>query len=433
MNNIIPEIPRAYTAIAEWGACLIYIILLRKRMHGWKLIISILTALGIQMAFLIFTGRLAIIFWIPSMVSAAVLMFIFLYSCCDISAKDAAFFGIRAFVLAELAASLESQIYWFFWPDNAASIFVKAVVLSGIYLFTGLIVWFIEKRNIPIEQKFSITWNELISAIVIGFLVFSFSNISFVAVNTPFTGQFPHDVQNIRTLVDLGGFAILLAYSIQCCQVRSRREVDAMQNILRNQYIQYQQSRESIDLINRKYHDLKHQIAGLRAEQNPEKRKEWLDAMESDIIKYENQNKTGNTVLDTILTGKSLYCHKHNIGFTCVAEGSLLEFMDVMDLCTIFGNALDNAIECEKKIEDIEKRLIHVSVSKQKGFLLIMFENYYEGEIQFYGSLPVTTKKDTNLHGYGLKNIRYTVQKYGGEVTVSAMSNWFELKILIPM
>ena len=124
---------------------------------------------------------------------------------------------------------------------------------------------------------------------------------------------------------------------------------------MKNQYLQYKQSKESIELINRKYHDLKHQIAALRAEQDPEKRNEWLDAMEDDIKIYESQNKTGHSVLDTLLTSKSMLCNRHDIHLTCVADGALLQFMDVMDICTIFGNALDNAIECELQIPDKEK------------------------------------------------------------------------------
>lgn len=53
--------------------------------------------------------------------------------------------------------------------------------------------------------------------------------------------------------------------------------------------------------------------------------------------------------------------------------------MDVMDISALFGNALDNAIESVKKIPDREKRLIHVAVAKQKGFLRIRVENCYEG------------------------------------------------------
>ena len=113
----------------------------------------------------------------------------------------------------------------------------------------------------------------------------------------------------------------------------------SVQNVLQNQYAQYKQSKESIELINYKYHDLKHQIAVLRSEADPGKREAFLDKMEADIKKYESQNKTGNKVLDTVLTTKSLYCAKHNITFTCVADGTLLDFIDVMDICSIFGNA----------------------------------------------------------------------------------------------
>ena len=57
--------------------------------------------------------------------------------------------------------------------------------------------------------------------------------------------------------------------------------------------------KKSIELINYKYHDLKHQIAVLRSEADPGKREAFLDKMEADIKKYESQNKTGNKVLDT--------------------------------------------------------------------------------------------------------------------------------------
>lgn len=155
--------------------------------------------------------------------------------------------------------------------------------------------------------------------------------------------------------------------------------------------------------------------------------------MEEEIRQYEAQNKTGNKVLDTVLTTKSLYCNKHGITFTCMADGTLLDFMDVMDICSIFGNALDNAIECEMKIPEKEKRLIHVTVSRQKAFLILRFENYCEEEVQYQGGTLTTTKKDKKYHGYGMKSIRYTVNKYGGAVTIDTKENWFDLKILIPI
>ena len=206
-----------------------------------------------------------------------------------------------------------------------------------------------------------------------------------------------------------------------------------LQNILQNQYANYQRSEESVELINRKYHDLKHQIAVLRREVKEGKNLEYLDRVEQEISAYEAENKTGNRVLDTILTTKSLHCRQNGIQLTCVADGAALDFMDVMDLSALFGNALDNAIEGVSVLPGDEQRLIHLSVARQKGFVSIRLENRCKETMHIEKGLPSTTKAEKGLHGYGLKSIQATVAKYGGSVTVHAENGWFELRILIPL
>ena len=392
-----------------------------------------LVALLVQSLFMTVTGNVQIYFWIPCMVIAVILMIGFIYGCCDISLTDAGYFGMIAFVVAEFMASVEWQVVCYFWNGTAQEIFIQTVMMVLIYGCVALILYKMLHTHLPKDGKMEISLKEYISGLVIAIAVFAVSNISFLTENTPFSGRYSFEIGNIRTLVDFGGIAILYAHLIQCWELRVRKELEAVQNVLQNQYVQYKQSRESIELINYKYHDLQHQIAVLRTEEDPQKREEFLNRMENEIKQYEAQNKTGNKVLDTVLTTKSLYCTKHGITFTCVADGTLLEFMDVMDICSIFGNALDNAIECELKIPEKEKRLIHVTVSKQKNFLILRFENYYEEELKYKEGSLVTTKKEKEYHGYGLKSIRYTVNKYEGAVTIEAKDNWFELKILIPI
>jgi len=273
----------------------------------------------------------------------------------------------------------------------------------------------------------------LLTVIVIGICVFAISNVSFYMKDTPFSSKYASEIMNVRSLVDFAGVAILYAYHILCRQTQAQKELDAMQTVLENQYAQYKMSRESIEMINRKYHDLKHMITALRTEPDQETRKRWLDEIEADIRSYEAQNKTGNTILDTVLTGKSLYCQKHGIELSVVADGESIAFMDVMDICTIFGNALDNAIECELKIPEREKRMIHLRLTTQKRFLLLQVENYCPQRPEFQSGLPVTTKSDHANHGFGLKSIQYTARKYGGTTTIQADGNWFVLKVLIPL
>ena len=433
MEHIMPDIPRIYTAIAEWLACMLFILPVKKRFDNGKTGTLMAVFLLIQSEFLMITGRVKIYFWIPCMIIAVLLMIGFIYGCCEINIRDAGYFGMIAFVAAEFMASIEWQVVCFFWDGTVPAVVIQAVVLTGIYGCAAVILYKMLHMHLPKDGKMGISLKEYISGLVIAIAVFAVSNISFLTDNTPFSGRYSFEIGNIRTLVDLGGIAILYAHLIQCCELRVRKELEAVQNVLQNQYVQYKQSRESIELINYKYHDLKHQIAVLRSEEDPKKREEFLNRMEEEIRQYEAQNKTGNKVLDTVLTTKSLYCAKHGITFTCVADGTLLDFMDVMDICSIFGNALDNAIECELKIPEKEKRLIHVTVSKQKQFLILRFENYCEETLRYQEGTPVTTKKEKEFHGYGLKSIQYTVNKYDGAVSVNLEDNWFELKVLIPI
>ncbi|ADO76259.1 ATP-binding protein [Halanaerobium praevalens] len=433
MKNLILEIPRVYTALAEWSASLIYISILPKKFRLKKIILISLFILFFQSSFLVYTKKLPIFFWLPCMIAAIIIMFAFIYYTTKTTFKDAAYYSVRAFILAELIASLERQFYWFIWPQNNASDYTKILFFSLIYILILYLSWKLEKRYLQEDFQLNVNNWELIGAISIGSAVFFISNISFIFSNTPFSGQYPQEIIKIRTLVDIGGYAILYAHFIHCCERREKQEVEALSNVLNNQYIQYKNSRNSIDLINQKYHDLKYQINILRQDLDNNKKKKWLDSLENEIEIYEAQNNTGNSVLDTILTSKNIICQKNNIQFTRVINGKLLSFMEIRDICSIFGNALDNAIESSKKIKNHDKRIIHTTLSQKRGFIILKFENYYQNKLNFKKGLPLTTKNNNDFHGYGLKSISHTSKKYGGSTKIYTKDNWFELNILFPI
>ena len=428
----LPDIPRLYTALAEVLAVLVYAQAAPPRAAkpvtyaataGWAAVLGV---------FLQLTGSVPLAWWLPCMVAAIAWLYLYLWGTREMNLLEAGYSCARAFILAELAASVEWQLHCVLWPQQRATAPLSVLLLAAVYTaIYGFLYWFERRHAAP--TRLTITAAATLMAVVMAVTAFAVSNLSFVSNADTFANGYALEIGQVRTIVDLGGIAVLYAHLIQCGELRVRRELEAVQNVLQNQYVQYKQSRESIDLINYKYHDLKHQIAVLRSETDPEKRNEFLNHMEDEIRQYEAQNKTGNKVLDTVLTSKSLYCAKHGITFTCVADGTLLDFMDIMDICSIFGNALDNAIECELKIADKEKRLIHVTVSQQKNFLILRFENYYEGSLKVKEGRFLTTKKEKEFHGYGIKSIRYTVNKYDGAVSIDTKENWFDLKILIPM
>lgn len=428
----LAEIPRLYTGIAEWAACSIYILLLKKKFKGIYLGIIMIAALFIQCFIQVLAGNLPKSFWLFGMFLAIGMMLFYFYVCCEQTWMYAGYYCIRAFILAEFAASLEWQLYYFtVQRTKILDEWLKILMMVVVYAFVFFGIYMLERKHMYLLKEWT-SAKELIFVIAVGASVFFASNLSFVYTNTPFSSQITEEIFNIRTLVDLSGLTILYAYHILRKEMQVKCDLDAMHNILQSQYTSYRKSSESIDIVNRKYHDLKYQIAVLRAEEDSKKRMAFLDEMESEIKIYEAQNKTGNSVVDTILTGKSITCQKHNIELTCVVDGKLLNFMHVMDICTILGNALDNAIECEIQIAEQEKRLIHMEVLSKKDFIVLRFENYFEGELEFEDSLPTTKKANKQYHGYGIKSIQYTAKKYQGWVTINKRGNWFELNIVIP-
>lgn len=202
---------------------------------------------------------------------------------------------------------------------------------------------------------------------------------------------------------------------------------------MENKQEQYELSKENIELINQKSHDLKHQVRALR-KLNKEEFDQFLNEMEESVLIYEAIVKTGNDVLDTILTEKSLYCPKREIRVTCVADGSQMDFIDAIDLYAILGNALDNAIEAVEKFEEPEKRQIDVTIHRQKNFLLMSLMNPVNEKLVYEGNeFPVTTKGDKKFHGFGLRSIFHFVKKYEGYMNISEEEGCFSLKIMIPI
>ena len=169
---------------------------------------------------------------------------------------------------------------------------------------------------------------------------------------------------------------------------------------------------------------MKHYLAALKGEEDPVKRSEVLVDMERAIAVQESFMNTGNQVLDVILTTKSLQCQKRGITLQAMVEGNVLSDIHVKDLCSLFGNILDNAIEATQQVKSEDKRLINLSVRRHKQFIMIECENYSEKmvEIEKTRALPGTTKGDKVRHGFGLKSIQKVAEKYGGVMTITSQN-----------
>ena len=426
--------PGVVYAIAYWFTTMMYIRLWGLKKEGTGQHLRDAAFLILLTGFMYVTDGVSRIFFILSVLFIGLIMVVYIYLSTGCSVIAAVYLYIKAYILGEMSAAFAWQMYFYLVISmGVPNTFFSLIPLIGIIY--GIIIggaYLVEKQYGSGFFELELDVQKLMPAILIALITFVVSNLSFVVSTSPFSSSLPAEIFTIRALADFAGVGMLFAYNMVLYETQSRNEVDALQRMLEMQYTSYQVAEESIALVNQKYHDLKHQIAILRSDIDGAEKSRYLDQLEDDIRQFETLNKTGNEILDTILTSKSILFQKAGIRLTTVADGEALDFMENMDISALFGNALDNAMEGVMKLPDEKDRLIHLTVSNQKGFLRIMVENRFDGEVELQNGMPKTTKGDTAFHGFGVKSIKSIAEKYGGSLRVRAEDGWFRIGILIP-
>jgi len=138
--------------------------------------------------------------------------------------------------------------------------------------------------------------------------------------------------------------------------------------------------------------------------------------------------KTGCVILDALLHEKQVSASEINISLTFegVVPGNLLS---PVDICIIFGNALDNAIEACAKLEYEKEKAIAVHSVHRDGFLFIRIENPTAADVHIIDNNIMTTKSNANFSGIGLRSIKIVAEKYFGKVILSYSGGIFCLEI----
>ena len=178
------------------------------------------------------------------------------------------------------------------------------------------------------------------------------------------------------------------------------------------------------------YHDMKNHLLLLQAQAgNGQDVQNSVRELKDQIREYENYHHTGNEFLDIIIRDKGKVAGEKKIDFSAVISFEAGSFIEPLDISTIFGNALDNAIEASEKLPE-DRRLITVRANRVRNMLAIIVEN---NAAPASSKTNGTTKKDIFAHGFGLPNIQNAVEKYDGQCTTKSENGVFTLKIIIPI
>ena len=208
------------------------------------------------------------------------------------------------------------------------------------------------------------------------------------------------------------------------------RENETVRLLLTQSSKQYQIAKQNMEQVNIKCHDLRHQIRLFRGAGRIDE--SVLKEMEQAVDAYDITVKTGNPALDVLLTEKNQICRSKQIGFTCMADGKGLAYMEPADLYALFGNALENAIEATEQLTDPAQKQIVLTVRPVEGFCSVHLQNYTKEPLRLENGLPVTSKQDRLNHGFGTRSMQLLVEKYGGELTFQQEADVVNIYMLLP-
>lgn len=208
------------------------------------------------------------------------------------------------------------------------------------------------------------------------------------------------------------------AYGLQELEIKKVQEVS-------NRYIiaSLMAKRTAEEEIRALHHDMKNHLLVVEKMASKGGTDEIRTYVEKLLEKPAIQDRTlftGNRMLDGLLEEKLGKARENHIQVQVSVDFRQANYVDAVDLCTIFSNIMDNAIGACKEVEEDKQRYIQVTSMEMAQYLFVSVENGYNGERKFKGGMPVTTKRNPHLHGFGLKNAREAVEKYGGELQVKA-------------
>ena len=178
-------------------------------------------------------------------------------------------------------------------------------------------------------------------------------------------------------------------------------------------------------------HDIKHHLLILREygqERKWDMLMSYLNELSDDILVQKKAMWTQVGILDTLLEQKKAKAESKGIAFRIQADRIVgLPFSD-LEICTLFSNLLDNAIEACEKIEG-NRRWIEIQITRKSGMLYLTISNSIKDRPSEQEGKLITNKQNHQLHGYGIKSVQKIVRKYEGDFSYQIRESEFIVTI----
>ncbi|EMJ4245498.1 sensor histidine kinase [Clostridioides difficile] len=238
----------------------------------------------------------------------------------------------------------------------------------------------------------------------------------------------------ISCLLIISNMCLVLSIRKSVLDNKKIAEANLIKEKMKIQYTHYINTQRDYMKVRQLHHDIKNHIACIKGvTQSNKDATNYISSIEDELNRYDNSFNTGNMILDIILNEKNKVCKESNIKLLIdINNFEICSFIDTIDICSIFSNIFDNAIEACEKISHSGKE-INLRGTIVNKFYVIRMENTKQNKINVKNNYIKTDKKDTYLHGLGIKSVEDSVSKYNGEVVIEYSEDRFIMKIFVPL
>lgn len=213
-----------------------------------------------------------------------------------------------------------------------------------------------------------------------------------------------------------------------------QKNIDVLNKQLQYKLKYYKSEKKSEDEIKRYMHDRRNHIRiliGLVEKGENQRAIDYMSKLTDSYKNMQNNSITKNKVIDSIISNLIEECKQKNIKLNLdIKLPEEIAITDI-DLCIIFSNLIDNAIEACEKLNNCSQKFINIKSNIAGSYMYMSIENSYNGQISKNGIEFTTWKKNKKFHGIGLENVRITVNKYKGMLKYDYNESVFKVSVLL--
>ena len=233
-----------------------------------------------------------------------------------------------------------------------------------------------------------------------------------------------------------GVFALVILFERN---IASQQKQNSMQMEQLQMQYEMQNAKRALQTntdIRRLHHDMKNHLLALESMMSGgEDAQEYLKELYSQLEDYETVINTGNSVADALLAEKAERARLDGIRFNICVDLKPFDFLKSIDLVTILGNAIDNAVEALQMLPEGQERIVYMKTTQYANLAVLRISNQFAGKLQSKNGILKTGKADSEMHGIGLSSIQKAAKRYGGtvETQFDNEEGWFRLVVMLPI